>query len=301
MKYKENTQQNYKYLSCPNCNSKNIIRRGIRKTKNRGEIQRFGCSDCDKRFVHDEGFFKMKNHEDKITACMNMYFSGMSLRKIQQHLKMFAPHNSHYSTIYRWIVKYADMISVLTDNVQIENGKELMSDEMEYKRLGEQSWFVDVLDTDTRFIVASEFLQSRTLDNLTKVLKHGRKTIKNKVSVITTDCLNAYPQALRYSFGVNDKFKNGERPIHNKVKADERGFNHKIERLHNTIRDRTKIMRGFHGSLYSAKMIMKGMEIYYNFVRKHQGIENKTPQEEAIPQLELGENKWLSLIKLSNS
>lgn len=49
-----------------------------------------------------------------------------------------------------------------------------------------------------------------------------------------------------------------------------------------TIRDRTKIMRGFHGSLESARAIMKGMEIYYNFVRKHQGIENKTPQEEAI-------------------
>ncbi len=88
--------------------------------------------------------------------------------------------------------------------------------------------------------------------------------------------------------------------IHNVVIADERGFNHKIERLHNTIRDRTKIMRGFHGSLESAKSIMKGMEIYYNFVRKHQGI-GKTPSEEAIPELNLSTNKWLSLIKLSKT
>ena len=60
-------------------------------------------------------------------------------------------------------------------------------------------------------------------------------------------------------------------------------------------------MRGFHGSIESAKAIMKGMEIYYNYIRKHQAIDNKTPQEIAIPNLNLGENKWLGLIRLSST
>ena len=196
------------------------------------------------------------------------------------------------------------MISKLTDNVQIENGKELMSDEMEYHRLGEQNWFVDVIDTDTRFIVASDYMKSRTIDDMTKVLKKGRKKITKPISIITTDGLNGYPRILRKSFGIDKNYgnfhnrKKQDSIKHNVVIASERGFNHKIERLHGNIRDRTKIMRGFHGSLYSAKMIMKGMEIYYNYV-KHQGINNKTPQEKAIPTLDLGINKWLSLIKLS--
>jgi len=66
-----------------------------------------------------------------------MHYARMSLRKIQKHLQMFAPKNSHYSTIYRRIVKYANMISNLTDKIQIKSGQELMSDEMEYHRLGE--------------------------------------------------------------------------------------------------------------------------------------------------------------------
>ena len=45
---------------------------------------------------------------------------------------------------------------------------------------------------------------------------------------------------------------------------------------------------------------MKGIEIYYNFIRKHQGIDSKTPSEEAIPELSLSTNKWLGLIKLAN-
>jgi len=286
-------------IICEKCNGKNIKKDGVRETKNRGKVQRYKCLGCSHRFSIDDGFWKMKNHEDKITSCMNMYYAGMSLRKIQEHLQMFAPKNSHYSTIYRWVVKYANMISTLTNNLQIESGIELMSDEMEYHRLGEQNWFVDVMDTETRFMVASDYMKSRTIDNLTRVLKHGKFATGEQVKVITTDGLKGYPRVLRKAFGVNNKFKINPKVQHNIVIASERGFNHKIERLHNSIRDRTKIMRGFHGSLESARAIMKGYEIYYNFVRKHQGIDNKTPQEEAIPELTLSTNKWLSLIKLS--
>ena len=123
--------------------------------------------------------------------------------------------------------------------------------------------------------------------------------------MVTTDGLQGYGRVLRKSFGLQSPHyassKTKSKIIHNVVIASERGFNHKIERLHNTIRDRTKIMRCFHGSIESAKAIMKGMEIYYNFIRKHQGINNKTPSQEAIPELNLSNNRWLDLIKLSKS
>ncbi|MEM3112969.1 MAG: DDE-type integrase/transposase/recombinase [Candidatus Pacearchaeota archaeon] len=288
-------------IICEKCKVKNIKKEGIRETKNRGKVQRYKCKDCSHRFSIDDGFWKMKNHEDKITACMNMYYAVMSLRKIQEHLQMFAPKNSHYSTIYRWIVKYANMISTLTDNLQIQSGQELMSDEMEYHRLGEQNWFVDVMDTETRFMVASDYMKSRTIENLTKVLKRSKFVTNGNVKIVTTDGLQGYERVLKKSFGLKTHWNHKSPIIHNVIIASERGFNHKIERLHNTIRDRTKIMRGFHGSLESAKAIMKGMEIYYNFVRKHQGIDGKTPSEEAIPELSLSTNKLLSLIKMSKT
>ncbi len=83
------------------------------------------------------------------------------------------------------------------------------------------------------------------------------------------------------------------------VDASERGFNHPIERLHNTIRERTKVMGGFHGCIESAYAIMKGLEINYNFNRRHMASGDKNPSEVAIPHLELGKNKWLDLIMLS--
>lgn len=73
-------------ITCPRCKGMSIKKDGIRKTQNRGKIQRYKCKNCSYRFSIDDGFWKMKNHENKITSCINMYYAGMSLRKIQEHL-----------------------------------------------------------------------------------------------------------------------------------------------------------------------------------------------------------------------
>ncbi|MEA3329406.1 MAG: hypothetical protein U9Q06_01555 [Nanoarchaeota archaeon] len=69
--------------------------------------------------------------------------------------------------------------------------------------------------------------------------------------------------------------------------------------MHNSIRERTKTFRGFHGCVESADSIMKGYSIFYNFIKKHQAI-GVCPYEMAISNLKLnGDNKWLELINLS--
>ena len=45
---------------------------------------------------------------------------------------------------------------------------------------------------------------------------------------------------------------------------------------------------------------MKEIEIYSKFITKHQAI-NCCPYELAVPDLELGVNKWLNLIRLSKT
>ena len=79
---KSKNKNKYKNLSCPNCNSKNIIKRGFRKTENRGKIQRYSCPNCNYRFVKDEGFYRMRNSPQKITLCLDLFFRGISTRKI---------------------------------------------------------------------------------------------------------------------------------------------------------------------------------------------------------------------------
>jgi len=301
MKLKNNKQQEYKKVLCPFCNSEKVIKRGKRKTQNRGLIQRYGCQNCGKRFVVDDGFWKMKNSPKKVTLCLDLFYRGISTRKVQEHLQTFYPHNSSHKTIYKWIIKYSKMISSFTDNLKLKVGKELQVDEMEYKVKKQKSWFIDSIDTETRFMVSSEFTKTREQKQLKKVILKAKKKTENQISICTTDGYTAYFKVIKSVFGYYNLKKGLVK--HNRVtQLKNEGFNHKVERMHSNIRARTKTFRSFHGTTETANAIMKGLETYYNFIRKHEAIKC-CPYELACPELKgkLGLNKWLGLIQLSKT
>lgn len=242
----------------------------------------------------------MKNSPQKVTLCLDLFYRGISTRKVQEHLQAFYPHNSSNVSIYKWIIKYSKMISKFTETLNLKVGSEMQVDEMEFGDRSKKThgWFIDSIDTKTRFMIASEFSKTREQEEIKKVLVKAKKKTEAQISVCTTDGFTAYPEAIKRVFGYNNKL--GKHNVfHNKVtQLKGEGFNHKVERMHSNIRARTKTFRGFHGSTKSANAVMKGLEVYYNFIRKHQAI-NCCPYELACPELKLGLNKWNDLIKLS--
>jgi len=301
MKHNNTQQSEVKKVICPNCQSEKIIKRGKRKTENRGLIQRYGCQDCNRRFVIDDGFFKMKNTPQKVTLCLDLFYRGVSTRKVQEHLQAFYPHNSSHKTIYKWIVKYSKMINNYTKNIKINASQELQVDEVEYRVNKRKAFFIDSIDTETRFMVASNFVRNRTGQEIKSVLKQVKIKTENQIQICTTDGFFAYHKAVKSVFGYNNKL--GKFNVNHNIvtQLKNEGFNHKVERMHSNIRARTKTFRGF-GSIEGANAIMKGYEIFYNFIRKHQAI-NCCPYELACPELKekLGLNKWLGLIQLSKA
>ncbi|HII14756.1 MAG TPA: IS1/IS6 family transposase [Nanoarchaeota archaeon] len=293
-----------KAIKCQQCGKEHIKKDGLRKTGNRGLIQRYKCADCSHRFVLDEGFYRMRNSPQKITLCLDLFYRGVSTRKVQEHLQAFYPHNSDHSTILRWLWKYARQISGFTDSLKLNTGEEIQMDEVEYHRRKhhirgglDKNWLIDSIDPDTKFMVAAEFAKSRSADKIKRVMEQVKAKSDN-VRMITTDGLQAYPRVIKRVFGYNNKLRQ-HNVLHNKVVVSDGGsFNYPIERMHNSIRARTKTMRGFHGSVESANLIIKGYEIYYNFITKHQSL-NKCPYELATDLTLSSPNKWLELIQMS--
>lgn len=189
------------------------------------------------------------------------------------------------------------MIHSFTNKLKIKCGKEIQIDEMEYKTKGKRSWFIDSIDTKTRYMVASEYTKTREQKELKSVLKMAKQKTGNQIKIVTSDGFTAYKKVIKKVFGYNNKIGKYN-VIYNKVtQLKNEGFNHKIERLHNNIRQRTKTFRGFK-NLDSANAIIKGFEVYYNFVMKHQGI-NKCPYEIATDLKLENPNKWVELIQIS--
>ena len=82
--YRNNTfkiMERSKLSLCRFCDSGRLIKRGIRKNKG-GNIQRYQCLDCKKRFTANFGFEKMRSKDVIITRALQMYYAGMSVRDI---------------------------------------------------------------------------------------------------------------------------------------------------------------------------------------------------------------------------
>ena len=90
--------------------------------------------------------------------------------------------------------------------------------------------------------------------------------------------------------------KIGTRPEHiREISFDGVRHNNKMERMNGEIRDRERVMR----TLENADTpILKGMEIYHNFIRPHMALKGKTPAEAAGIEVQ-GKNKWITLIQNS--
>lgn len=96
-----------------------------------------------------------------------------------------------------------------------------------------------------------------------------------------------FSRVTHLSFGVSIKAKKGGLK-HN---------NNNIERHNGKTKDRIKVMRGGFRSFEGAETFLNLRHIIHNFVHAHQGLEGKTPAEEAEIKLNLGRNKLLGLIK----
>jgi hypothetical protein len=69
--------------------------------------------------------------------------------------------------------------------------------------------------------------------------------------------------------------------------------NNKMERMNGEIRDREKVMRGLKRT---DTPILKGYQIFHNYVRPHEALKGRTPADMAGITVK-GENKWITLIQ----
>ena len=66
-----------------------------------------------------------------------------------------------------------------------------------------------------------------------------------------------------------------------------------MERMNGEVRDREKTMRGVKKM---DSVVLKGYQLYHNYMREHKGLVGKTPAEVAGIKIE-GQNKWITVIQ----
>jgi len=273
---------------CVYCHSANIKKYGVRHNKS-GDIQRFLCIDCGKTFSVNIGFERMKHNPQAITSAMQLYFSGESLRNTQKSLRLLGVDVSH-KTVYMWIKKYVGLMGRYIEKLKPKVSDVWRADEVWVRIKGDMKYVFAIMDDETRYWIAQEVAETKYKHDARKLFQLAKKVTGKKPMTIITDGLPAYNDAYKKEFRTLRKPRT-EHIRHIKLKGDMN--NNKMERLNGEIRDREKTMRGLKKT---DTPILKGYQIFHNYIRDHEGLKGKTPAE-AFGITVQGKNKWLTLIQ----
>ncbi len=294
----ENTKE---HIFCVECFSSKIKKGGLRKLKDGGTIQRYICRDCGYRFVSGgKGFRVVKKDPRIVVEAIDLLMKGMSARDISRHIQDTTGIKISYGTVLNYPKKFMEIIRIYVDsNLSPMLGDTWCLDEMminvkNTKKTGKGRyvWLWSIIDTKTKFVIASLISKQREINDAEEILSVARSRSGNDPNYIITDLLRPYEKAITEIFGKS--------VAHIKSKSLSKGFaNRPIERYHNEVRSVIKSNRGF-GNDKSAAEALDNYRVYHNFIRPHSGLPNNiTPAEAAGIQLNLGMNKIEGLITRS--
>jgi len=232
----------------------------------------------------------MRANPHAITVALDLYFKGVSLRKIVDHLNQFERVNVSHVAVLKWIQKYIALMRDYVDAMHPELSKVFHADETKVDIRGQWEWLWHLIDGDTRFLLANHVSKSRNISDAQDAFRKAKEVGKTQPRVVLTDGLASYGPAARHEF---------PDAVHvSGVGLQARLNNNRMERYHGTFKERNKVMRGIKKP---DSAIIEGQRVYYNHIRPHQGLNGKTPAQAAGLELDLGVNKWESLIKKAAS
>ena len=192
--------------------------------------------------------------------------------------------------VYKWIKKYVELMDKYIDKLRPQVSDTWRADELWLKIKGDKKYLFAIMDDETRYWIAQEVAGSKYKHDARKLFQLAKKVTGTKPMTLITDGLPAYNDAYKKEFWTLRNPRT-EHIRHIKIRGDHN--NNKMERLNGEIRDREKVMRGLKKE---GTPILKGYQIFHNYIRSHEGLDGKTPAEACGIKVE-GKNKWKTLIQ----
>jgi transposase-like protein len=258
----------YKRIQCKYCGSKNVIKYGHFKDK-----QRLWCKDCRHKFSDNDNSPHMKTPDIYIKSAIGMYWEGLSVNAIRRQLYQEYKYYPSTSTIYEWSEKIARKAFDEFKNYHPRLGDTWIAHEMTINIGGRNIWLIDILDPDTRFLIATKLFYSHKILDIKELLEAAREKALKIPKTILTNGWNGYNTGIELAWGSESEHVIAKK-FGKKINAQLK------EWWQMAIKDRAKII----SSLNDKEKIQKMLErwsIHYNYYRVQGTLDRKTPAEKA--------------------
>jgi putative transposase len=260
-------------VACKFCGSQHTRRYGVYKG-----VQNYYCDDCHTKFTGTDALAHGKVSPSFIVNALNEYYSGMSFHEIENNIKQQTDTDISHTAVIKWINKYtAEAIRRTKDlhpnvgDVWIADETYIQTDVKTHDSKGVVFW--DIIDAKTRFLLASRITTTRSTQDAKALMELAAKRAGKTPKTVITDKLKAYIDGIEQAYGSDTKHRQGS-PFNTEINTS------LIERFHNTLKARTKVMRDLRDK-NTLKRFTDGWLVHYNFFRPDMALNGKTPAEEA--------------------
>jgi|GEM_PF-2304501 len=247
---------------------------------------------------------------EQIAFIMDAFFGGMSIRRIVCQFRDRYGLPISASTVLRLIVKWVQLSYKAVTFFLLEGGILIASsklkldfklhlgdicevDETYLPIRGKRLPLILVRDLKTGFIIVGKLVCGVTINAIKRTLMIAKSLAFKCPKELRCDGLQSYARPVKVVFKGKTKLS-----IHKR--EGDMGMNQAIEGTIRVLKDRLNKMLGLHSNKVSPIIVM-GVILDFNFVRRSEALGGKTPAELALrrkPLLSQGEG-WLFLLKLA--
>ncbi len=255
-------------VNCLYCGGEHVIKDGWQVGK-----QRYRCRDCGKRFINTGAIHGRRMSTWQIGTAIALFYSGMSYKQIAESMAdMYDIPEPSKATIYGWVKDYTIAALEEMKNHPARTGGEWVAGEMRVKVGGKRLWNWNIMDRDTRYMLASHLTVKRDAAAAEAVMRKAAKASVSPPRIIKTYKLRPYKAAIKHVF---------RRARH--IRSRRMGAevdNDLSEGLQRIQRQRAETLSGLYHQK-SGQLYLDGWTLTYNLFREHEALEGKKPGEAA--------------------
>ena len=181
-------------VSCPECDSQRVHKAGTQ----RGE-QRYRCNGCGKKF---RAGGKAKGHRmdaEMVGSAIRDFYTGKSYKQLAEGLKeeYDLPNEPSKATVYSWVRDYTDQAVKQMKGHKAKTGGDWVADETQVDVGGQKMWLWNIMDAETRYILASHLTPRRDAQAARVVFRKAMLAADKPPKTVTTDRLRSYIRPIK--------------------------------------------------------------------------------------------------------
>lgn len=185
------------FVVCHKCKYTKTKYRAARHNKS-GDKKYYQCTRCWSFTTPDDGFWKMKNSGEVVSAGIELYYAGVSLREISSlFLRLFGIKISRMG-ILKWVRKYSKQVKQFTRMKRPNLSGQWGVDEKFVKVKGKKGYLWLVKDRKRGFVIAHVLSDNRKSGNVSRLFRKAKKIGNPKE--IRHDGYKGYPKRIAKHF-----------------------------------------------------------------------------------------------------